>query len=96
MANFDIIVYIIARENVLHPCKIGRALYGVRLIFYNAVRASADDIIYRRRPPPVRYLTTQEKFLINRQVPGPLSNSPVMCKSLKSYVVSFICDHSII
>jgi len=28
-------------------------------------------------------------------VPGRLSNSPVMCKSLKSYDVSFICDHSI-
>jgi len=39
MANFDIIVYIIARENVFHPCKIGRALYGVRLISYNAVLA---------------------------------------------------------
>jgi len=39
MANFDIIVYIIARENVFHPCKIGRASYGVRLISYNAVRA---------------------------------------------------------
>jgi len=42
MANFDIIiiiVYIIARENMFHPCKIGRALYGVRLISYNAVLA---------------------------------------------------------
>jgi len=65
MANFDIIVYIIARENVFHPCKI-----GVRLNSYNAVRAPADDIIYRRRPPPVRYVTTQEKFLKNRPVPG--------------------------
>jgi len=59
-------------------------------------RASADDIIYRCRPPPVQYVTTQEKFLKNRPMPGRLSNSPVMCKSLKSYVVSFICDHSII
>jgi len=39
MTNFDVIVYIIARENVFHPCKIGRSLYGVRLIYYNAVRA---------------------------------------------------------
>jgi len=62
MANFDIIVNI-ARENVFHPCKIGLASYGVRLISYNAVRASADGTIYRRRPPPVRYVTTQEKFL---------------------------------
>jgi len=59
-------------------------------------RASADDIIYRRRPLPVRYVTTQEKFLKIRRGPGRLSNSPVMSKSLKSYVVSFICDHSII
>ena len=28
-------------------------------------------------------------------MPGRLSNLPVMCKSLKSYDVSFICDHSI-
>jgi len=41
MANFDIIeyMYIIARENLFHPCKIGRAPYGVRLISYNAGRA---------------------------------------------------------
>jgi len=39
MAILDIIVFINARENVFHPCKIGRALYGVRLISYNAVRA---------------------------------------------------------
>ena len=40
-------------------------------------------------------MTTQYKFLKNRPVPGRLSKSPVMCKSLKSYDVSFICDHSI-
>jgi len=55
-------------------------------------RSSADVSIYRRRPVPVRYVTTQEKI---RPVPGRLSNSPVMCKSLKSYDFSFICDHSI-
>jgi len=49
----------------------------------------------RRRPAPVRYVTTQEKILKNRPVPGRLSNSPVICKSVKSYDVSFICDHSI-
>jgi len=54
-------------------------------------RASADDIIYRRRPTPVRYVTTQEKLLKKRPVPGRLSNSSVICKSLKSYVVNFIC-----
>jgi len=43
----------------------------------------------------VRFMTTQNKILKNRPVPGRLSNSPVMCKSLKSYDVSFICDRSI-
>jgi len=92
MANFDIHIFIIAREN---SCNIYRAPYGVRLISYNAGRASADVFIYRRRPAPVRYVTTQKKILKNRPVPGRLSNSPVMCKSLKSYDVSFICDRSI-
>ena len=41
MANFDINVFIIAREN---SCKIGRAPYGVRLIFYNAGRAMYDIV----------------------------------------------------
>jgi len=36
MANFDIDIFIIARDN---SCKIGRAPYGVRLISYNAGRA---------------------------------------------------------
>ena len=36
MANFDINVFIIAREN---SCKIDRAPYGVLLISYNAGRA---------------------------------------------------------
>ena len=40
-------------------------------------------------------MTTQEKILKNRPALGQLSNSPVMCKSVKSYDVSFICDHSI-
>jgi len=31
--------FLIARENVFHPCKIGWTLYGVRLISYNVVRA---------------------------------------------------------
>jgi len=56
---------------------------------------TADVFIYRRRPAPVRYVTTQEKILKNRPVPGRLSSSPVMCKSLKSFDVIFICDHSI-
>jgi len=99
MANFDINIFITAREN---SCKIGRVQYGVRLISYNAGRApydiglaSADVIIYRRRPATVRYVITQKKTLKNRAVPRRLSNSPVMCKSLKSYDVSFICDNSI-
>jgi len=101
MANFYINVFIIAHANL---CKIGRAPYGVRLISYNGtvrhctvpVWAPADVFIYRRRTAPVRYVTMQEKILKNRLVPGRLSNSPVMCTSLKSYDVSFICNHSII
>jgi len=89
VTNFDINVYIIAREN---SCKIDRAPYGFS---YNAGRASADVIVYRRRPAPVRYVTTQEKNLKNRPVLGRLSNSPVMWKLLKLYDASFICDHSI-
>jgi len=42
-----------------------------------------------------RYVTTQEKILKKRPVPGRLSNSPVICHSLKSYGISFICDQSI-
>jgi len=58
-------------------------------------RAPADVFIYRRRTAPVRYVTTQEKILKNRPLPGRLSNSPVICTSLKSYGVILICDHSI-
>jgi len=78
MANFNIHIFIIARENL---CKIDQAPYPVDLL--------------QRRPGTVRYVTTQKKILKNRSVPGRLSNSPVMCKSLKSYDVSFICDRSI-
>jgi len=39
MANFDINVYIIARENVFHPCKTDRAPCEARLSFYSAGRA---------------------------------------------------------
>ena len=43
----------------------------------------------------ILYYNTHENILKNRPVPGRLSNSTVMCKSLKSYGVSFICDLSI-
>jgi len=46
-------------------------------------------------PDGARTICDQEKILKNCPVPGRLSNSPVMCTSLKSYDVSFICDHSI-
>ena len=73
MVIFYINVYIITRDFVLfNPCKIGQATYGARLNSYNADRApydagraSADVIVYRRRSAPVRYVTTQEKFLIS-------------------------------
>jgi len=63
-----------------HSCKIGR--------FYYIQTPAA----------PVRYVTTQKntlKYKMYRPVPGRLSNSPVIFKSLQSYDVSFICDHSI-
>ena len=41
MAKFGMNVLINARE---HSCKIGRAPYGVRLIFNNAGRAPYDDV----------------------------------------------------
>jgi len=42
--------------------------------------------LYRCRPAPVRYVTTQKKFLKNRLVPGRLSNSLVICKSSVLFV----------
>jgi len=73
-ANCDLNVFIISREN---SYKIGRALYGVWLIFLQRRRvtvrhctvlgrAPADVFIYRRQTAPVRYVTTQEKILQNR------------------------------
>jgi len=41
MAHFDVNVIVIAREN---SCKIGRAPFGVRLIFNNADRAPYDIV----------------------------------------------------
>ena len=49
------------------------APYGVLLLSYNAGKASADIIISRRWSAPVQYVTTQEKNLKNRLVPGRLS-----------------------
>ena len=79
MVHSDITVFIIAHINL---CKISRS--------------SANVFIYRCWPAPVPYVTTQENIIKNLPVPWWLSNSPVMtlCKSLKLYNVSFICDHS--
>jgi len=94
-ANFDINVFIIARKN---SCKIGRTPYVSGPWAYDIVHCPAGHrpmFSYTdagRRPYDV---TAQEKTLKNRSVPGRLSNSPVMGKSLKSYDVSFICDHII-
>ena len=46
-------------------------------------------------PAGARTICDHEKILKNRPVPGRLSNSPMICKSAKSYDVSFICDYSI-
>jgi len=102
MANFDKNVFIIALKirvksyTVRCPIDLLQRRPGTVRNRMVPGRGSADVFIYRRRSAPVRYVTTQEKNLKNRPVPGRLSNSPVMCKSLKSYDVSFICDHSII
>jgi len=41
MANFDVNIFIFARENLF---SIDRAPYGVRLILYNAGRAPYDIV----------------------------------------------------
>ena len=75
------------------------------LNFDTNVYIIAREILFylcKKRPGTVRisynarYVTTQEKILKKRPVPGRLSNSPVICKSLKlMYGISFICDQSI-
>ena len=50
MANFDINVFIIAREN---SYKIGRAPYGARLISYNAGRTPYDIVRCPARHQPM-------------------------------------------
>jgi len=70
--------------------KIVRAPRGARLI-----STSPEVLIYRRRPVPVKYVTTRGKTVKNRPVPGRFSNLSVIRKSLKSYGDSFICDHNI-
>jgi len=60
-ANFDIMVYIVAREKMFLPCTKGRAQYDVWQISNNAGRASVDVIIYRRWP--IRYGNTQKKSI---------------------------------
>ena len=50
MENFDIHISIIVRENA---CKIDRAPYGVRLISYNAGRASYDVVRCPARHRPM-------------------------------------------
>ena len=50
MANFDIHIFIIAREN---SCKIDRAPYGFRLISYNAGRAPYDVVRCPARHRPM-------------------------------------------
>ena len=52
--------------------------------------------MYRRRPPPVRYVTTQKKFLKKSAGARTIIKFAGDLKSLKSYVVNFICDRSII
>ena len=95
MANSDLNEYLIACLNLFHPCKIGRSLKTPAESLTAPAWTSAYVVIYRRRPAPVQYVTTQGINVENRPVHGRFSISPVICKSLKSYVGTFVCDHSI-
>jgi len=67
-------------ESLFHPFKILQAIHirpGTVPCRTVPGRASADVIIYRRRPAPVRYVSTQEKIPKHGPVPERL-NSPVM------------------
>jgi len=46
MPNFDINIYIIARENWFHPCKIGREPCGTRLISYTTPAGHRALLLY--------------------------------------------------
>jgi len=78
MANFDINVFIIAREKLVlnRPgtvrCPADLLQRRPGTIRHRTVPglASADVFIYRRRPAPVHYVTTQEKFLKIVRCPG--------------------------
>jgi len=86
--------FTIAPEN---SSKIGRPPYGVRLITYNAVRCPAGHRLMfsytdaGRRPYDL--WLRKRKFLKIVHCPGDYQIR--RCKSVKSYIVSFICDHSI-
>jgi len=108
MTNFDINVFITSSEKLFQLCKIGRAPNGYKLISYNADRelynvarclaGHRQMLLYTDAGwhTHARYVTTQEKIIKNRPVPGRLSKSPIIFKSLKSYGVCFIRNHSII
>jgi len=76
-------VYIIAREKLCHPCTI-----GARQISYNAGRC-----FHIQTPAGVHTICDHAREK-NRPKLRRLSNSPVICKSLKSYGVNFVFDHS--
>jgi len=104
IANFDINIFIIARENWFHPYKIGRAPYGVRLISYNAGRApygsqSGIGRCYHLQTPAGARTTCDHTRENSLKSPGALViikfAGDVQIKWLKSYDVCFICDHSI-
>jgi len=94
MACFDINVFIMASEN---SCKIGRCQGDLLqrrpgTVQHRTVpgRASADVFLYRRAGAHPICDHARENSYKNRPLPGRLSNLPVMCKSLKSYEVSFL------
>jgi len=94
MAHFYINVFINARDK---SCKVGWAPYGVHLISNNADRAPSGHwpmLSYTDGDRWPNDMNASENSYLSSGVRA-IINSPVMCKSLKSYDVSFICDHSI-
>jgi len=98
MANFCINLSIVAREN-------SRKIAGHRTVsgWSLTMPAGHRSTSYGARPGIgrcyhiqicMRYMWPRKrKILKNRPVPRRLSISPAMCKSLKSYDASFICDY---
>jgi len=92
MANSDLNEYLHAY--LFHPCKIGRSLKH-QPGSSRCPPGHRPMLSYTDAGAPLQYVTTQGINVENRPAHGRFSISPVICKSLKSYVGTFVCDHSI-